>query len=82
MDRGRSSVAGYFDIETDFTESLLVSFATRYENYSDFGGTINFKLATLYKINDNFNLRAAGNTDFRAPYLNQLNFNSTSTIFD
>jgi iron complex outermembrane receptor protein len=82
LNRGRSSVAGYFDLETDFTESLLVSFATRYENYSDFGGTINFKLATLYKINDNFNLRAAGNTGFRAPSLHQLNFNSTSTIFD
>jgi iron complex outermembrane receptor protein len=82
LNRGRNSVAGYFDIEADFTESLLVSFATRYENYSDFGGTANFKLATLFKINDNFNLRAAGNTGFRAPSLHQLNFNSTSTIFD
>jgi iron complex outermembrane receptor protein len=82
LNRGRSSVAGYFDIESDFTESLLVSFATRYEHYSDFGGTVNFKLATLYKINERFNLRAAANTGFRAPSLHQLNFNSTSTIFD
>jgi iron complex outermembrane receptor protein len=82
LNRGRNSVAGYLDLEADFTDSFLVSFATRYENYSDFGSTVNFKLATLYKITDNFNFRAAGNTGFRAPSLHQLNFNSTSTIFD
>ncbi|WP_298485615.1 TonB-dependent receptor [uncultured Maribacter sp.] len=82
LSRGRSSVAGYFDIEADFSEKFLASFATRYEDYSDFGSTINFKLATRYKISDNFNLRAAINTGFRAPSLHQLNFNSTSTIFD
>ena len=82
LNRGRSSVAGYFDLESDFTDQLLVSFATRFENYSDFGSTLNFKLAGLYKVNDNFNIRAAGNTGFRAPSLHQLNFNSTSTIFD
>lgn len=82
LSRGRSSVAGYFDIEADFSEKFLASFATRFEDYSDFGSTINFKLATRYKISDNFNLRAAINTGFRAPSLHQLNFNSTSTIFD
>nr|WP_211333211.1 TonB-dependent receptor [Maribacter vaceletii] len=82
LSRGRSSVAGYFDIEADFSEKFLASFATRFEDYSDFGSTINFKLATRYKISDNFNLRAALNTGFRAPSLHQLNFNSTSTIFD
>ncbi len=82
LSRGRSSVAGYFDIEADFSEKFLASFATRFENYSDFGSTINFKLATRYKISDNFNIRAAVNTGFRAPSLHQINFNSTSTIFD
>jgi iron complex outermembrane receptor protein len=82
LNRGRSSVAGYFDLEADFTESILVSAATRFENYSDFGSTVNFKLATLIKVTDNINVRAAGNTGFRAPSLHQLNFNSTSTIFD
>ncbi|WP_289041382.1 TonB-dependent receptor [uncultured Zobellia sp.] len=82
LSRGRSSVAGYIDIEADFSEKFLASFATRFENYSDFGSTINFKLATRYKINDNLNIRAAANTGFRAPSLHQINFNSTSTIFD
>ncbi len=82
LSRGRSSVAGYFDIEADITDTFLASFATRFEDYSDFGSTINFKLATLVKTTENLNLRAALNTGFRAPSLHQLNFNSTSTIFD
>tara|TARA_R110002050_G_scaffold231383_2_gene367223 strand:+ start:440 stop:3298 length:2859 start_codon:yes stop_codon:yes gene_type:complete len=82
LSRGRSSVASYFDVEADFSEAFLASFATRYENYSDFGGTINFKLAGRFKATDNLNIRAALNTGFRAPSLHQINFNSTSTIFD
>ncbi len=82
LSRGRSSIAGYFDLEADFSETFLASFATRFENYSDFGSTINFKLATRLKASENVNIRAALNTGFRAPSLHQLNFNSTSTIFD
>jgi iron complex outermembrane recepter protein len=81
LSRGRSSVAGYFDLEADVTENLLLSGAVRYEDYSDFGSTLNFKLATRIKAGENTNIRAALNTGFRAPSLHQLNFNSTSTIF-
>ncbi len=82
LSRGRSSVAGYFDMEADFTENLLISGAVRYEDYSDFGSTLNVKLATRIKAGEKTNIRAAFNTGFRAPSLHQLNFNSTSTIFD
>ena len=81
LSRDRSSIAGYVDLEADFSETFLMSFATRFENYSDFGSTINFKLATRLKASENVNIRAALNTGFRAPSLHQLNFNSTSTIF-
>lgn len=82
LSRGRTSIAGYFDLEADFSDSFMMSFASRFEDYSDFGSTINFKLASLIKAADNFNIRAALNTGFRAPSLHQLNFNSTSTIFN
>ncbi|AFU67102.1 TonB-dependent outer membrane receptor protein [Psychroflexus torquis ATCC 700755] len=82
LNRSRSSVAGYVDVELDVSEEFLLSFASRYEDYSDFGSTVNFKLASRYKLTDNVNLRASANTGFRAPSLHQLNFNSTSTIFD
>uniref|UniRef100_UPI00374D5834 TonB-dependent receptor n=1 Tax=Aestuariivivens insulae TaxID=1621988 RepID=UPI00374D5834 len=81
LSRGRNSIAAYFDLEADFSETFLASFATRFEDYSDFGSTINFKLATRIKASENVNIRAALNTGFRAPSLHQLNFNSTSTIF-
>lgn len=82
LSRGRSSVAGYFDVEADVTDNLLLSGAARYEDYSDFGSTLNVKVATRIKASENTNIRAAFNTGFRAPSLHQLNFNSTSTIFD
>jgi iron complex outermembrane receptor protein len=82
LDRSRSSVAAYLDLDAKFSEGFSTTFATRYENYSDFGSTLNFKLASIYKVSDNFRFRASYNTGFRAPSLHQLNFNSTSTIFE
>lgn len=82
ISRERSSIAGYFDVEADFTDKFLLAFAARFENYSDFGSTVNFKLASRYKLSENVNIRSSVNTGFRAPSLHQLNFNSTSTIFD
>lgn len=82
LSRDRSSIAGYLDLEADFSEKVLVSLAARFENYSDFGSTINFKLSSRVKITDEINLRGAVNTGFRAPSLHQIYFNSTSTIFD
>jgi iron complex outermembrane receptor protein len=46
----------------------------RYENYSDFGGTTNYKLASRYKLTDNVNIRGAISTGFRAPSLHQIYF--------
>jgi iron complex outermembrane recepter protein len=82
VSRDRSSVAGYIDLEADLTPEFLLGFAARFEDYSDFGSTINFKTTARYKVTENVSIRAGANTGFRAPSLHQLNFNSTSTIFD
>lgn len=81
MNAFRNTIAGYFDVEADFTESILLSGAVRYENFSDFGGTLNFKIATRLKISENFNFRGGGQTGFRAPSLHQIHYSSTSTLF-
>lgn len=81
MNKGRRSVAAYVDSELDITDKWLLSAALRFENYSDFGSTFNYKIATRYKITDNLNFRAAHSTGFRAPSLQQIYFNSTSTQF-
>lgn len=78
---GRSSVAAYGDVEVNFTDKLLLDGALRFENYSDFGSTLNFKLAGRYKFSDKFVLRGAASTGFRAPSLQQRYFNATSTVF-
>ncbi|TDE43996.1 TonB-dependent receptor [Flavobacterium rhamnosiphilum] len=81
IDKDRNSVAIYTDLELDVTDKWLVNGAVRFENYSDFGNTTNFKLASRYKITDNINLRGAVSTGFRAPSLHQIYFNSTATQF-
>ncbi|MEZ4987563.1 MAG: TonB-dependent receptor [Saprospiraceae bacterium] len=77
----RNSVAAYADVEADLSESFLLTGAVRFENYSDFGSTTNFKTSARYKLGDNWAVRGAASTGFRAPSLHQIYFNSTSTLF-
>jgi len=81
VNANRSSIGGYFDAEADITEALLLNAAVRYENYSDFGSTFNYKVSSRYKVNNNFAVRGAYSTGFRAPSLHQIHFSRTSTIF-
>ncbi|MCB0579742.1 MAG: TonB-dependent receptor [Phaeodactylibacter sp.] len=81
LDEFRNSVAAYTDIEADITESWLLTGAVRFENYSDFGSTTNFKVSSRYKVTDDISIRGAFSTGFRAPSLAQIYFNSTSTLF-
>jgi iron complex outermembrane receptor protein len=75
----RSNFGSYVDLELDATKKFTISAAGRVEHYSDFGNTINGKLASRYKISDNFSLRGSLSSGFRAPSLAQLYFNSTFT---
>lgn len=81
VDANRSSAAAYLDTEWDFSDAFLVGAAVRYENYSDFGGTFNYKATARYKVSDNLAFRAGANSGFRAPSLHQIHFSRTSTIF-
>ena len=80
--RKRNSIAGYADFELDATENVLFALATRYESFSDFGETFNYKLATRVKASDDISLRGAYSTGFRAPSLHQQFFSRSSTVFD
>ncbi|OLY93987.1 iron complex outermembrane recepter protein [Cnuella takakiae] len=75
----RNTVGVYADAELDITNKWLLNGAVRYENYSDFGATFNYKLASRYKLARNLNLRGSYSTGFRAPSLQQINFSSTFT---
>ena len=81
INKNRTSVAGYVDVELNPVKAWLLNAALRYENYSDFGSTFNYKFATRYSIGRGLNIRGAIATGFRAPSLQQKYFNSTATQF-
>ena len=77
----RSNISLYADGELNATKAWLVDGAVRFENYSDFGSVATFKFATRYKIGQGFNIRGSVSTGFRAPSLQQINFQNTLTSF-
>ncbi|HWJ96382.1 MAG TPA: TonB-dependent receptor, partial [Telluria sp.] len=79
--RNRHSSAAYIDFEADLTPQFKAQAALRYENFSDFGSTVNGKLAGAFKAADGVTLRASASTGFRAPSLQQVYFSSTFTDF-
>lgn len=78
----RTSVAAYVDAELDVSDEFLLGTAFRYENYSDFGNTLNLKMTYKYKLCDNVSLRGSFSTGFRAPSLAQIYFNTSFTNFN
>ncbi|GAA4735212.1 TonB-dependent receptor [Flavisolibacter ginsenosidimutans] len=77
----RNAKAVYVDLEQDFTKAFLLTGALRYENYSDFGSTFNYKFSTRVKVVDWFNLRGSVSTGFRAPSMQQKYYAKTNTLF-
>ncbi len=78
----RDNVAFYADVEHDVSDAFLVQYAARYENFSDFGGTLNGKIAARYRVSDTFALRGAVSTGFHAPTPGQSNVSTIITTFD
>jgi len=79
--KNRSNLAVYADAELDVTKNLVFGGALRYENFSDFGGTLNGKIAGRLELFKGLAVRATYSTGFRAPSLPQIYFNSTITNF-
>ncbi len=78
----RDNWAVYADIEHDVTDRLLLQYALRYEDFSDFGDTLNGKLAGRYRISDSLAVRGAISTGFHAPTPGQANISTIITTFD
>ena len=75
--KNRHSTAVYADVSYDLDKKLNIDAAARFENYSDFGNTLNGKLAVRYEFVKNYAIRAAVGTGFRAPSLQQQYFNNS-----
>ena len=81
VDEDRFAYSAYIDLEFDITEDLLLSLAGRFEDYDDFGDTVNGKAAARYELVPGLAVRASVSTGFRAPSLAQAFFAGTSTSF-
>lgn len=77
LKKSRNSSAIYADISYDLDKKFNVDLAGRFENYSDFGSTVNGKLALRYEFIKNYAIRGAVGTGFRAPSLQQQYFNNS-----
>ena len=78
----RSNFAVYVDLEVNPTDDWSLGFATRFEDFDDFGTTFNGKVATNFRINDRLAWRASASSGFRAPTPGQSNAFNVSTEFD
>lgn len=81
LGKSRNNFAAYLDTELDITDKWMISVAGRFENYNDFGSTLNGKFATRYAITPQFAFRGSVSTGFRAPSLAQKYYSQQFTNF-
>ncbi len=75
----RRNIAAYVDVEAPVTENLLLGAALRYEDFTSFGSTTNYKLTAQYQLTDEISFRGSHSTGFRAPTVGQANVVNTQT---
>jgi iron complex outermembrane receptor protein len=75
----RDSYAVYLDVETYITDKWNIGAAVRFEDFSDSGDDLVGKLSSRYEVSDDFALRGAISTGFRAPSLHQSAYTAFTT---
>ena len=81
VDEQRYVRSFYLELEQQLTSDISLNSALRFDDYDGFGASTNLKLAAYWQSNSWLTYRAAFNTGFRAPSMQQLYFNNTSTQF-
>ena len=75
------NVAYYAELEADMTSRLTAQAAVRWEDYSTFGSTFNYKIGGAWHVNNRATVRGTWSTGFRAPTAGQANVVNVSTAF-
>ncbi|HEY5644075.1 MAG TPA: TonB-dependent receptor [Woeseiaceae bacterium] len=75
----QDSNAVYIDLEADVTDKLTLQAAVRFEDFSEFGTTTDFKVAGMVHVTDTFRIRGAFSTGFHAPTAGQANITNVTT---
>ena len=84
-DAGENTVrawGAYVDVESNVNEFLLIGGALRFEDYADFGDTLDGKLTARLQVADNVAIRGAVSTGFRVPTAGQANLRNVTTEFN
>ncbi|WP_400071559.1 TonB-dependent receptor domain-containing protein [Zobellia russellii] len=76
----RNNYGIYGDLEWEPTEKLLVGGAIRYEDFSDFGDNVSWKVSGRYSLGDKGAIRGSYSTGFRAPSLHQIYLSNIQTL--
>ena len=77
----QDNIAIYGDLEGDLTDQLSLQGALRYEDFSSFGDTLNWKIGGKYTVSDDLTLRGTISTGFHAPTAGQANVINITTAF-
>ena len=76
-----SNVAAYTEWEADLVDSLTLQAALRWEHYTSFDSTFNYKIGMLWWPSETISVRSTYSTGFRAPTAGQANVTNVSTAF-
>jgi len=71
----------YGEVSVPVTDAFTVEAATRYDDYSTFGGAATWKLGATYRVTEGLMFRAVAATGFRAPSVSEL-YGGNSGSFD
>lgn len=81
LEEDRTNIGFYTGLDWDATETFFVGGALRFENYSDFGSNLSWKLNARQFIGDEKGaIRASISTGFRAPSLHQIYLSNVQTL--
>lgn len=65
----RTVGSGFLELSHDITQDWQMQLAGRFDNYSDFGSTVNPKVGMTYQLSKKAALRTSWGTGFKAPGL-------------
>jgi iron complex outermembrane receptor protein len=71
----------YVELDQQISTNVTINNALRFDHYDGFGNSTNYKLSANWIAKNWLTLRAAISTGFRAPSMQQLYFNNSSTQF-
>ena len=75
----RRNISAYAEVDSNISDRLSLQGALRYEDYSDFGSDLNWKLSGRFAPLEGFAVRGSASTGFRAPSLQQQFYAARAT---